>query len=51
MGPVRRGAGGDVVGLCASIEALAEPSPTQTSRPTAERLFQNRYEILRNLLV
>ncbi|KPJ08207.1 Cell cycle regulator Mat89Bb-like [Papilio machaon] len=42
VGPVRRGAGGDVVGLCAAIEALGEPSPTQSSRPTTERLFQNR---------
>lgn len=43
VGPVRRGAGGDVVGLCAAIEALGEPSPTQSSRPNTERLFQNRY--------
>lgn len=41
MGPVRRGAGGDVEGLVAAIEALAEPSPEQASRPT-ERHFQNR---------
>ncbi|CAH0719407.1 unnamed protein product, partial [Brenthis ino] len=46
IGPVRRGAGGDVVGLCASIEALGEPSPIQASRPTAERHFQNRGRII-----
>ncbi|XP_045535653.1 protein asunder [Papilio machaon] len=46
VGPVRRGAGGDVVGLCAAIEALGEPSPTQSSRPTTERLFQNRGRII-----
>lgn len=42
VGQVRRGAGGDVVGLCAAIEALAEPSPMQASRPQSERHFQNR---------
>ncbi|XP_041978062.1 protein asunder [Aricia agestis] len=41
VGPVRRGAGGDVVGLVAAIESLAEPSPVQASRPPSERLFQN----------
>ncbi|XP_013169023.1 PREDICTED: protein asunder [Papilio xuthus] len=46
VGPVRRGAGGDVVGLCAAIEALGEPSPNQSSRPTTERLFQNRGRII-----
>ncbi|KAL0892924.1 hypothetical protein ABMA27_014601 [Loxostege sticticalis] len=46
VGPVRRGAGGDVVGLCAAIEALAEPSPKQTSQPAAERLLQNRGRII-----
>lgn len=45
MGPVRRGAGGDVVGLCAAIEALSEPSPTQGAQPTADRLLQNRYSL------
>lgn len=42
VGPVRRGAGGDVVGLCAAIESLAEASPIQASRPPTERHFQNR---------
>ncbi|XP_059045423.1 protein asunder [Achroia grisella] len=46
VGPVRRGAGGDVVGLCAAIEALGEPSPTQTSRPPTERHYQNRGRII-----
>ncbi|XP_028158426.1 protein asunder [Ostrinia furnacalis] len=46
VGPVRRGAGGDVVGLCAAIEALAEPSPTQAAQPAAERLLQNRGRII-----
>ncbi|XP_045448678.1 integrator complex subunit 13 [Melitaea cinxia] len=46
VGPVRRGAGGDVVGLCAAIEALAEPSPTQSARPPSERHFQNRGRII-----
>ncbi|CAG5031723.1 unnamed protein product [Parnassius apollo] len=46
VGPVRRGAGGDVVGLCAAIEALGEPSPAQSSRPTTERHFQNRGRII-----
>ncbi|XP_026751234.1 protein asunder [Galleria mellonella] len=46
VGPVRRGAGGDVVGLCAAIEALGEPSPTQASRPSTERHFQNRGRII-----
>ncbi|XP_072932078.1 integrator complex subunit 13 isoform X1 [Epargyreus clarus] len=38
VGPVRRGAGGDVVGLCAAIEALGEPSPTQAA---SDRHLQN----------
>lgn len=42
VGLVRRGAGGDVEGLRAAIEALAEPSPVQASRPAGERHFQNR---------
>lgn len=42
VGAVRRGAGGDVVGLCAAIEALSEPSPMQSSRPNSDALFQNR---------
>ncbi|KAM3964456.1 integrator complex subunit 13 asun [Aphomia sociella] len=46
VGPVRRGAGGDVVGLCAAIEALGEPSPTQSARPSSERHFQNRGRII-----
>ncbi|XP_073945187.1 integrator complex subunit 13 asun [Choristoneura fumiferana] len=46
VGAVRRGAGGDVVGLCAAIEALSEPSPTQSSRPNSEALFQNRGRII-----
>ncbi|XP_049869046.1 protein asunder [Pectinophora gossypiella] len=46
VGPVRRGAGGDVVGLVAAIESLCEPSPSQSSRPPAERLFQNRGRII-----
>ncbi|XP_045771930.1 integrator complex subunit 13 [Maniola jurtina] len=46
VGPVRRGAGGDVVGLCAAIEALAEASPTQTTRQPTDRLFQNRGRII-----
>ncbi|CAH2106463.1 unnamed protein product [Euphydryas editha] len=46
VGPVRRGAGGDVVGLCAAIEGLAEPSPTQSTRPPSERHFQNRGRII-----
>ncbi|XP_038211686.1 protein asunder [Zerene cesonia] len=46
VGPVRRGAGGDVVGLCAAIESLGEPSPIQASRPPAERHFQNRGRII-----
>ncbi|CAK1547103.1 unnamed protein product [Leptosia nina] len=46
VGPVRRGAGGDVVGLCAAIESLAEPSPTQSSRPPTESHFQNRGRII-----
>ncbi|XP_026317481.1 protein asunder [Hyposmocoma kahamanoa] len=46
VGQVRRGAGGDVVGLCAAIEALAEPSPMQASRPQSERHFQNRGRII-----
>ncbi|PZC82974.1 hypothetical protein B5X24_HaOG208841 [Helicoverpa armigera] len=45
VGPVRRGAGGDVEGLVAAIEALAEPSPDQSSRP-AERHFQNRGRVI-----
>lgn len=45
VGPVRRGAGGDVEGLVAAIEALAEPSPDQGSRP-AERHFQNRGRVI-----
>ncbi|VVC96837.1 unnamed protein product [Leptidea sinapis] len=46
VGPVRRGAGGDVVGLCAAIDSLAEPSPIQASRPPTERLFENRGRII-----
>ncbi|XP_034830485.1 integrator complex subunit 13 [Maniola hyperantus] len=46
VGPVRRGAGGDVVGLCAAIEALAEASPTQTARQPTDSLFQNRGRII-----
>ncbi|XP_063362263.1 protein asunder [Cydia amplana] len=46
VGAVRRGAGGDVVGLCAAIEALSQPSPTQSSRPNSEALFQNRGRII-----
>ncbi|XP_053607840.1 protein asunder isoform X1 [Plodia interpunctella] len=45
VGPVRRGAGGDVVGLCAAIESLGEPSPTQSSRPASEH-FQNRGRVI-----
>lgn len=41
MGPVRRGAGGDVAGLCAAIQALGEPSPAQAAKPT-DRHFQNQ---------
>lgn len=51
VGSVRRGAGGDVVGLCAAIEALGEPSPAQSSRPPTERHFQNRYGLLSCLFV
>ncbi|KAG6445843.1 hypothetical protein O3G_MSEX004138 [Manduca sexta] len=46
VGPVRRGAGGDVVGLCAAIEALGEASPTQTSMPNTDRHYQNRGRII-----
>ncbi|XP_039754515.1 protein asunder [Pararge aegeria] len=46
VGPVRRGAGGDVVGLCAAIEALAEPSPTQAAQRPTDMLFQNRGRII-----
>ncbi|XP_063380871.1 protein asunder [Cydia fagiglandana] len=46
VGAVRRGAGGDVVGLCAAIEALSQPSPTQSARPNSEALFQNRGRII-----
>lgn len=42
MGPVRPGAGGDVVGLCAAIEALGEPSPSQSSQAPADRQHKNR---------
>ncbi|XP_061377244.1 protein asunder [Danaus plexippus] len=45
VGPVRRGAGGDVVGLCAAIEALGEPTGVQAARPP-DSLFQNRGRIL-----
>ncbi|CAH1645592.1 unnamed protein product [Spodoptera littoralis] len=45
VGPVRRGAGGDVEGLVAAIEALAEPSPEQANRPS-ERHFQNRGRVI-----
>ncbi|XP_052740101.1 protein asunder isoform X1 [Bicyclus anynana] len=46
VGPVRRGAGGDVVGLCAAIEALAEPTPTQAARQPTDVPFQNRGRIV-----
>ncbi|CAG9786245.1 unnamed protein product [Diatraea saccharalis] len=46
VGPVRRGAGGDVVGLVAAIEALAEPSTSQSARPAGDRLLQNRGRII-----
>ncbi|KAJ2946172.1 hypothetical protein O0L34_g5106 [Tuta absoluta] len=46
VGPVRRGAGGDVVGLVAAIESLSEPSTAQASRPPSERHFQNRGRII-----
>ncbi|GBP29731.1 Protein asunder [Eumeta japonica] len=46
IGGVRRGAGGDVVGLCAAIEALGEPSPAQAARPSTDRHFQNRGRII-----
>lgn len=46
VGPVRRGAGGDVVGLCAAIEALGEASPEQISRTSTDRHFQNRGRII-----
>ncbi|CAB3224018.1 unnamed protein product [Arctia plantaginis] len=45
VGPVRRGAGGDVAGLCAAIQALGEPSPAQAARPT-DRHFQNHGRII-----
>ncbi|KAG7302829.1 hypothetical protein JYU34_012809 [Plutella xylostella] len=46
VGPVRRGAGGNVVGLCPAIEALGEPSPAQSTPPVSERHFQNRGRII-----
>ncbi|XP_013199394.2 protein asunder isoform X2 [Amyelois transitella] len=45
VGQIHHGVGGDVVGLCAAIEALGEPSPTQLSRPASEH-FQNRGRVI-----
>lgn len=45
MGLVRRGAGGDVEGLKAAIEALADASPLQTNYPKGDLRYQNRYII------
>lgn len=46
VGLVRRGAGGDVEGLRAAVEALSEPSPEQAARPPGDRLFQNRGRVI-----
>ncbi|KAL4709913.1 hypothetical protein ACJJTC_003876 [Scirpophaga incertulas] len=46
VGPVRRGAGGDVVGLVAAIESLSEASPIQASNSQTDRLVQNRGRII-----
>lgn len=46
VGPVRPGAGGDVVGLCAAIEALCESSPCQTTQSQTDRQYKNRGRII-----
>ncbi|KAL4719204.1 hypothetical protein ACJJTC_004099, partial [Scirpophaga incertulas] len=40
VGPVRRGAGGDVVGLVAAIESLSEASPIQASNSKLIGLYR-----------
>ncbi|KAJ0177124.1 hypothetical protein K1T71_007133 [Dendrolimus kikuchii] len=46
VGPVRPGAGGDVVGLCAAIESMGEPSPSQVTQVPTDRQNKNRGRII-----